>query len=505
MIRLINEKIIGWLKSIFKGASMSFEFRSFGEKEIAEVEKNIDLKIQARTDGKNNLPREGSRTFSNCENEAITKVDSIRNEDIKKAAAYLDPKKKIITDTQAELDQTFFYIEQFKNDIKRTLNTAVGKLSNLKNEFTIEDNHVRTFKLENKLSREPKPLTTLGIVIGMLVIAILFYIELEVNSNLLAPAMISGKAEGLAIAGAVAGLNVLVSFFVGYIALKHFHHVELKKRVMAKIGLFVYAIFIIYINWSMGAYRSIYEATGVNLTDVLTGVATAEAVSGNATFPWTVTLTFTSLILVFVGIGFALLSLVDGYFFDDRYPGFGRVGKERKEKQKEINRIREHISTEINNKFKNELRSVREKQNKLTQTTLAKWANACTEIESVFEKYRRFAKELNEGLDHIIGEYRDVNGMFRNKAEPDYWKDDKGKVKTRYYNLSEEKMSAEKVFLDFVDLHLTRDEIGKRRKIYQDNIADNANKYISEINNSQKEVEGEIKNIREKYNVHATS
>ena len=66
-------------------------------------------------------------------------------------------------------------------------------------------------------------------------------------------------------------------------------------------------------------------------------------------------------------------------------------------------------------------------------------------------------------------------------------------------------MNAEKVFLDFVDLHLTRDEIGKRRKIYQDNIVDNANKYISEINNSQKEVEGEIKNIREKYNVHATS
>ena len=51
----------------------------------------------------------------------------------------------------------------------------------------------------------------------------------------------------------------------------------------------------------MGAYRSIYEATGVNLTDVLTGVATAEAVSGNATYPWSVSLTFTSLILVFVG------------------------------------------------------------------------------------------------------------------------------------------------------------------------------------------------------------
>ena len=114
----------------------------------------------------------------------------------------------------------------------------------------------------------------------------LFLFELEVNSRLLAPAMASGKKEGIAIAGAVAGLNVFVSFFIGYIALKHFHHVQIKKRIISKIGLFLYAIFIIYINWSMGAYRAIYESTGSNLTDILTGVAVAETITGSATFPW---------------------------------------------------------------------------------------------------------------------------------------------------------------------------------------------------------------------------
>ena len=201
--------------------------------------------------------------------------------------------------------------------------------------------------------------------------------------------MISGKAEGLAIAGAVAGLNVLVSFFIGYIALKHFHHVQVKKRILAKIGLFFYTIFIFYINWSMGAYRSIYEATGENFADSLTGASTtATAVIGNATFPWTVGLTFTSMILVFVGIGFALISLIDGYFFDDRYPGYGSVGKDRKERENEINRIRQHITTEINLKFKNELRKTREEQEKLTKNTLNNWSTCTTEVENVFEKYR---------------------------------------------------------------------------------------------------------------------
>ena len=71
------------------------------------------------------------------------------------------------------------------------------------------------------------------------------------------------------------------------------------------------------------------------------------AIVGNALILGRVDLTFTSLILVFVGIGFAIASLIDGYLFNDPYPGYGSVGKDRNENQKEINRMREHLSSEI--------------------------------------------------------------------------------------------------------------------------------------------------------------
>ena len=498
MIKLICERIISWLKSIFKkGRDMSFEFPTF---KVEAIEEAIKLKETATSDGKNNLPRSNSRTFSNCENEGITKTDEFRNNQVKRAAEYLKPIKEKIIDASAILDQKPYYFEKFENSIRRTINDATGKISNLFSSLKIENNHVRTFKLENRLTREPRSLSLMNIIIGLVVIAILFLIELRVNTNLLAPAMISGKKEGMAIAGAVAGLNVLVSFFIGYIGLKHFHHINLNKRIIAKVGLFFYVIFIIYINWSMGAYRAFYEATGVNLTDVLTGEAVAEAVSGNPTYPWTITLTFTSLILVFVGIGFALLSLVDGYFFDDRYPGYGSVGKERKEKKEEINRIRQHISTEVLSKLKEELIKTREKQEKLLKDTIRTWSTNCTEIENVFEKYRRFGDHIDEGLDHIVGEYRSVNSMFRTTTEPEYWKDDQGKVKTRYYNLKEEKKQPEKVFLDFKSLYLSRDEIDKKIKLYQDQINNLANQYIGQINEYQEKINKEIIDIRDKYN-----
>ena len=128
-----------------------------------------------------------------------------------------------------------------------------------------------------------------------------------------------------------------------------------------------------------------------------------------------------------------------------------------------------------------------------------------TEVENVFEKYRRFANELDDGIDHVIGEYRTVNSMYRTTDEPTYWKDKEGKVKTRYYNMLEVKKHPEKVFLDFVNFYSTRDEIERQRKIYQDIITNEANKYIGQINDYQLKVIKEINEIKEKYNVHSVA
>ncbi len=112
--------------------------------------------------------------------------------------------------------------------------------------------------------------------------------------------MTSGKKEGMAIAAAVAGLNVFVSFAVGYYVLKNFHHVRSMRRNVSNFFLVIYMIFITYLNWSLGAYRAIHEATGQTGRDVLKGIVQDNTVL-QAQFPWTVDLTFTSLILVFVG------------------------------------------------------------------------------------------------------------------------------------------------------------------------------------------------------------
>ena len=452
------------IRDLLRGNKMSYNFNNV---KVLQIEEKINLKETATNDGKNNLPRSASETFSNCENEAIITADEFRNNQVSKAVDYLNSIKGKVIDSTAKLGQKNFYVDEFKNRIEQTLTAAEGKLSNLKSAYTTQNNEVRNFKLENKLNREPKSLTTFNIMIAMAVIAVLFYIELQVNANLLAPAMASGLKEGMAIAAAVAGLNVFVSFAVGFYALKNFHHVHSFRKNISKFGLSIYLLFITYLNWSLGAYRAIHEATGENLIDAIMGnsTSTASTIVGNPALPWSVDLTFTSLILVFVGIGFALASLIDGYLFNDPYPGYGSVGKDRNENQKEINRMREHLSSEITTLFKNEIRKTGENRDAIINNTLrSSWVPSITALENTFEGYRRFADQLSFALDHTIGEYRSFNSMFRTDPEPKYWRDENGNIKTKFYELREEKVDPKIVFRDFAVLYLDKDQIEKKNR-----------------------------------------
>ena len=493
-------KTLRTIRNLFRGKKMSYEFSNV---EVKQIEDKIKLKESATNDGKNNLPRPSSEIKSNCESEASGAYAEHRNSQVTKAVDYLNSIKGKIIDSTAKLGQQNFFIEECKNKIQTTLTAAEGRLSNLKSSFTTQDNEVRNFKLENNLNREPRSLTAFNIFIGLIVIAILFYIELEVNSNLLAPAMTSGKKEGMAIAAAVAGLNVFVSFAVGYYVLKNFHHARSKRRNISNFFLAVYLIFITYLNWSLGAYRAIHEATGQKGLDVLKGIAQSDVTVQQAQFPWTVDLTFTSLILVFVGIGFAIASLIDGYLFNDPYPGYGAVGKDRNDNRKEIDRIREHLSTEVISIFKNEIRKVGESRDHIINNTLRKdWVPSVTALENTFEGYRRFASEISEGINHIWEEYRTFNGMYRtDDATPKYWKDDNGKIILKPYEMSSDKANPEVVFRDYAVLYLSKDQIEKKIETYQNKIQDEANDFINKINIYNEEINKKILDIKEKYDV----
>ena len=493
---LINKIKLIWgkIKDLFKVKKMKYEFPNV---KVKILEDKINITNNAQTDGKLNEPKSNSKTVSVCENEALVSADEFRAKEVTKATAVLANLEEKIRESQSKLDQDNFHIAHFKNEVNDQLINADGKLSNLKDIFDKEDQQVKNFKRENHLTREPSTLTTGKMLLGFFIIGFLFVVEMIVNSNLLAPAMSRGLAEGRSIAAGVAGLNVFVSFGVGYFALKNFHHIKMSRKIFSQFILAVYLIFIFYLNWALGAYRAIHEATGANALDILAGNSSNVDVSTlQAHYPWTVDLTFTSLILVFIGILFAIISLLDGWLYNDRYPGFGSIGKLRDETKKEIDRLRERLSPQINLKFKNEIRKTNEKKQSIIENIIRKeWTPNVTALQNIFDGYKRFIANLNVALTHTVGEYRRVNETYRNTPAPSYFETDLGK------KLSENHNDTKLVFAGYSELYLGKDQIEKQMSTYLNKIEDEGDAYINLINSyHENEVNKKIEDIRNKYN-----
>ena len=105
---MIKFNFLKRLREIFKGKKMSFNFENV---KVKQLEDKINLKSTATNDGKNNLPRASSETFSNCENEAIISADEFRNSQVSKAVDYLNSIKGKIIDSTAKLGQKHFFID----------------------------------------------------------------------------------------------------------------------------------------------------------------------------------------------------------------------------------------------------------------------------------------------------------------------------------------------------------------------------------------------------------
>ena len=83
---MIKLNFIKTIRCLLGDRKMSYIFTNVN---VKQIEDKINLKENATNDGKNNLPRSSSETFSNCENEAIITADEFRNNQVSKAVDYL--------------------------------------------------------------------------------------------------------------------------------------------------------------------------------------------------------------------------------------------------------------------------------------------------------------------------------------------------------------------------------------------------------------------------------
>ena len=427
-----------------------------------EIKNNI-TKIAVR-DGSGNQPPSDDKGYSAFENEITLECSNNLQNNTDKLRKHL-----LNIEKQQNNLKSVFRGDPFKpvvNTLDADFNTIANKkkleLSEYYNEYSTYQAEKKQFQSIHQVYREPNSADKSKTYKSALLISSLLIFEIVANSNILGAALIGGNKDGLAVSAAVAFLNVIVSCLIGYNIVKNVNHIEKPKKIFYSFLSVLYLIIISYINLGLGAYRSVAEvvAQAKKNREVLTSTEISSLFQEAVTF-WNVSFSFTGIVLTFVGISFALISILDGLLYNDSYPGFGKVGRK-------VNRLKNNIRLSFH-EYSKIVSDLFQKNNRYLQNEfkellnkLNSWDANTNLIQKEFAVYDEKVEKLEDDTMHIILEYRKKNKRVRTTPAPSYF-DEK-------FTITERKKQASKVFHEILHAHMEDEEREKKKIKFAEDI-----------------------------------
>ena len=227
------------------------------------IERKYPPRSRGQDDGRRELPNTNSTIMSDCERESISAgEDHIKNQ-VEKARPILNDSEVKIDSTKTKIETNSF--NDLPIDLKTSYSAELSKFKqNLEEDFEIWKNinrDMESFKDEHGIQREAVIKTPMQIIVSIVIIAVLICIEIFANTKLLGSAMVGGENQARAISVAVAGINVGISFCIGIILLRNINHYKTGVRNFAYFLSGLYVLFYIWINFSLGVFRTKAETT----------------------------------------------------------------------------------------------------------------------------------------------------------------------------------------------------------------------------------------------------
>lgn len=468
---------------------------NWGGYTIKELEKKHKLTEKAKRDGMGDEPRSNSERFSVAENEIKLECDTFLEKHTNGLREFFRNIEEKQNQLSGYLKQDHFepIINRLEADFNTLANEKKIKLADHKNSYDTYLEEKNQFKRYHQISREPNS-ATLGTTLKAAgLIIFLLTIEVLANSSMLSGSMTGGLIEGFAVSGSVAFLNVFISAFIGFYVIKKFNHLEKAKKFFNIFLGSIYFVLIFYINLSLGAYRSLAEK---GLQAQLTGNLSSEqidAILKQAVTPWNVEFSFVGLILTFVGLSFAFISIVDGLVYNDSYPGYGKVGQKVNQYKDLIKKTFHEYADEVSKLFSNYNQELQDKLNELLNNDLNNWDANTNLIQKEFITYEAKVNDLEEKTLHMIDEYREENKRVRKSEPPKYF--------SKKFEINLDKKDPKKVFPD-VAFHYMSDENREKSKLnYSNDVDQKFKKSEASCEQIQKKSEDLQKELHENYNV----
>ena len=375
-----------------------------------KIQKKLNLNQQSRVDGANDNYKGSEinilseiRTYMQGNINSVSKElgqleqDFLNNEDVLKQNGYKDLIKQ----------------KKFEWEAIKAINEV--KLINAKNKTDLAQREIKHFKLVNDLTREPQLKSKLHKFFSLSVIVAMFIFETTTNSNLLSEA-VGGFRSGISIAIVFASFNIIASFLIGRLVFTNFSNINKTKRRWNYSIFALYSIALIYFNLILGVFRGLSDQIGIIADSNELRILVTEAVTPLDNLG---DISFMSMALICLGILFSIIAIVDGYFFDENYPGYAKYGRRLHKSEHDLEATRQRSVTELK-EFQQQTINTMENIKSSRWKANFGWGLCIEKLQKIFNEYEKWIVQMAQTTEELVLIYRKGVLKFAEFPPTDY-------------------------------------------------------------------------------------
>jgi hypothetical protein len=370
----------------------------------------MDLRARAQERAKVNQPAPDSAAMDEVEREIEGTIRTIAAEDQARTYDQISTYEQRLRSADvagAAVDMRVL-ARQAESDMESMLLAVKGDLRVARKEVIERERALEAFKRANGLKRPAHP--PRGHFIFVAILVLLFAAETLPN------AVILGEGEELGIAGGytVAILFSLINLGLGFAAGRWGWTNAIHRNPLRAVLGIVFATVtlggVVLINFALAHYRAAVEG----------GMPAAQAAAAVIPMmrdnPWAIG-DIKSAIMVVMGVFSALIVMLEGWLWDEPYPGYGEVAQHLREAQ-------HHYHDLVEEKL-DHLKSVQEEFVARIQVERSRLRDRRQEVPFIMQERQRLISRFKTHLGHLqdVGRqaltvYRDTNRKARSAPAP---------------------------------------------------------------------------------------
>jgi hypothetical protein len=379
--------------------------------DLDQAEKTLKLVENAEHDGEKGTPHASEKNVGSFEVKIYKYIETEINKTVQGFNENILYLKKQITlyDVRPHFEAAKNIDTLLEEQLKSIVAEQKDKLTDVKEKVENIAKDFNVFKSSNKLKREPDYPESKEIYVAVLLAILL--LETILNGYYFAMGSELAYLGGIVQALGFAVVNLTIAFFLG-------RFTSFVNSINKLTRLYGYIFSALAVTWlfSFNLYIAHYRQ---QLETVIDG---AEALAFKTIFESTFSLG-NYWILFVIGLLFGCIACVEGYKWDDPYPGYGSLHRRLKQAQDDFNKVKAEIMVLPKKRLQEKIEELKNLGLKI-KSSVGYLEDTVKEKHTLIKNLQKNIEQRESSSIFLIKRYREINRENRKTPAPKYFTED---------------------------------------------------------------------------------